>query len=92
MEGWTAPSEYNQKYSDMFIENAALFRRDDINLGYTFDDLKFAKSIRIAASVQNVYTFTNYRGLDPEIMSSDGVDFNIIPRPRLFTLRLNINF
>jgi len=92
VEGWTAPSENNQKYSDMFIENASFFRIDDINLGYTFDDLKFAKSIRIAASVQNVYTFTKYRGLDPEIMSSDGVDFNIIPRPRLFTLRLNINF
>ena len=90
--GWTAPSENNQKYSDMFIENASFFRIDDINLGYTFDNLKFAKSIRIAASVQNVYVFTKYRGLDPEIVSSDGVDFNIIPRPRLYTLRLNINF
>lgn len=92
VKGWTAPSENNQKYSDMFIENASFFRIDDINLGYTINKLKCIKSLRIAASVQNVYVFTKYRGLDPEIGSSDGVDFNIIPRPRLFTLRLNLTF
>lgn len=92
VKGWTAPSENNQKYSDMFIENASFFRIDDINLGYTIHKLKCIKSLRIAASVQNVYVFTKYRGLDPEIGSSDGVDFNIIPRPRLFTLRLNLTF
>ncbi|NLA16186.1 MAG: TonB-dependent receptor [Bacteroidales bacterium] len=92
VNGWTAPSENNQKYSDMFIENASFFRIDDINLGYTINKLKCIKSLRIAASVQNVYVFTKYRGLDPEIGSSDGVDFSIIPRPRLFTLRLNLTF
>ena len=92
VKGWTAPSENNQKYSDMFIENASFVRIDDINLGYTFRNLKFLSSLRLAASVQNVYVFTKYRGLDPEIGSSDGVDFNIVPRPRLFTLRLNLTF
>ena len=76
----------------MFIENASFVRIDDINLGYTFRNLKFLSSLRLAASVQNVYVFTKYRGLDPEIDSSDGVDFNIVPRPRLFTLRLNLTF
>ena len=50
------------------------------------------ESIRLAASVQNVATFTKYTGLDPEIPATDGVDNNFIPRPRLYTLRLSINF
>jgi TonB-linked outer membrane protein, SusC/RagA family/TonB-dependent outer membrane receptor, SusC/RagA subfamily, signature region len=90
--GWTAAMINNQKYSDLFIENASFFKIDDINLGYTFKIDKFIKDLRVAASVQNVYTFTNYTGLDPEIGSSDGVDGTIIPRPRLYTIRLSINF
>ena len=48
--------------------------------------------IRVAGSVQNVCTFTKYSGLDPEITESDGVDTEIYPRPRLYTIRLNITF
>ena len=91
--GWTeALSEY-QQYSDMFLENASFFRMDDINVGYTFDKFKnWNGKIRVGASVQNVFTITKYSGLDPEITSADGVDNNLIPRPRLYTVRLNINF
>ncbi|HOG41005.1 MAG TPA: TonB-dependent receptor [Bacteroidales bacterium] len=92
VDGWTAAMENNQKYTDMFIENGSFFRMDDINLGYTFDKVKWVESIRLSASVQNVFVISKYRGLDPELQASDGVDSNIIPRPRLFTLRLNINF
>jgi iron complex outermembrane receptor protein len=46
----------------------------------------------VAASIQNVCTLTPYSGLDPELTSVDGVDNNFIPRPRLYTLRVNINF
>ena len=91
IEGWKNPNVNNQRYSDMFIEDASFLRIDDINLGYTFK-LKNDINIRLAGSVQNAYVFTNYSGLDPEILSMDGVDNNIIPRPRLYTLRLNINF
>jgi iron complex outermembrane receptor protein len=93
VNGWTAAMINNQKYSDMFIENASFFKIDDINLGYTFRlNKSFIKDIRVAGSVQNVCTFTKYRGLDPEISSETGVDNNIIPRPRLYTLRMSINF
>ena len=86
--------ETAQEYSDLWIENASFFKIDDINLGYTFklEDSKWAKSVRVAGSVQNVCTFTGYSGLDPELTSADGVDNNMMPRPRLFTVRLNINF
>ena len=91
--GWTATISEQQKYSDMFLENTTFFRMDDINVGYTFDKIKnWGGKIRVAASVQNVFTITKYSGLDPELTVADGVDNNFIPRPRLYTLRLNINF
>lgn len=91
--GWTAPISDLQKYSDISLENISFFRMDDINVGYTFDKIKNWKgTIRVGASVQNVFTITNYSGLDPELTSGDGVDNNLIPRPRQYTLRLSINF
>ena len=90
--GWSDLPQTVQKYSDMFVENTSFFKIDDINLGYTFHLKRFAESIRVAASIQNVATFTKYRGLDPELQGVDGVDNNMFPRPRLYTIRLNINF
>ncbi len=94
IDGWTAAPITEQYYSDLFIEDASFLKIDDINLGRTFklEHNSWAKSLRVAASVQNVCTFTKYTGLDPELSNSDGVDGNIIPRPRLYTIRLNINF
>ena len=95
IDGWTKAIDTNQKYSDIFVEKASFFKIDDINLGYTFklDPAEWLMhSIRIAASVQNVCTFTKYSGLDPELTSLDGVDDSIVPRPRLYTLRVSINF
>ena len=89
--GWHASTAESQKYSDLFIEDATFFKIDDINLGYTFN-LKNDLKIRLAGSVQNVCTFTKYSGLDPEINDTDGVDTEIYPRPRLYTIRLNITF
>lgn len=96
--GWTESLSEFQHFSDMFLEDASFFRMDDINVGYTFDKIKNWKGkIRIGASVQNVFVITKYSGLDPELTVNgdgdlDGVDQNLIPRPRLYTLRLNINF
>lgn len=91
LPNWHAATSEAQKYSDLFIEDASFFKIDDINLGYTFN-LKNDLRIRLAGSVQNVCTFTKYSGLDPEINDVDGVDTEIYPRPRLYTLRLNITF
>ncbi|MCH5329328.1 MAG: TonB-dependent receptor [Alistipes sp.] len=91
--GFTKQNSTEQNYSDMFIENASFFRLDDINLGYTFHNLnKSGVNMRLAASVQNVFIITKFSGLDPEVNSWDGVVGTIVPRPRLYTLRVNINF
>ena len=91
IDGWHASNSEDQKYSDLWIEDATFFKIDDINLGYTFN-LKNDLKMRLAGSVQNVCTFTKYSGLDPEIGNLSGVDTTVYPRPRLFTLRLNITF
>ena len=90
---WQSVMSTAQEYSDLWVEDASFFKIDDINLGYTFKlGRKWAESVRVAGSVQNVCTFTNYSGLDPELPNMDGVDSNFMPRPRLYTVRLNINF
>ncbi len=83
----------NQYLSDYYIENASFFRLDNINLGYNWGKVLRGKaSLRIAASVQNVFIVTKYKGLDPENSSDTGVDNNIYPRPRTFSLGFNLDF
>ncbi len=67
---------------------------DNITIGYTFNPLlkKFdSNSIRLWAGVQNVFTITNYSGLDPEIFNN-GIDNLIFPRSRTFLLGVNVKF
>ena len=91
--GFTAPNSAQQWYSDYFIENASFFRLDDVNLGYTFRAIgRWETDIRLALGVQNVFVLTGYSGMDPEVVSENGIDGTIWPRPRTYSLRLNINF
>lgn len=88
--GFTELSTTPQKLSDMFLENASFLKMDNITLGYKFNNLLNSKiSGRINASVQNVFTITDYSGLDPE---NSGIDSDIWPRPRVYTFGLNLNF
>jgi iron complex outermembrane receptor protein len=82
--------ENSQYFSDYYIQNASFFRADNINLGYNLGKLKNKIDATISANVQNAFVITKYTGLDPEI--SGGIDNNIYPRPRTFTLGLNLGF
>ncbi|MFA6334241.1 MAG: TonB-dependent receptor [Bacteroidales bacterium] len=88
--GFTRVNSPQQLKSDYFVENASFLRMDNITLGYNFKKL-FAEGLsgRLAFSVQNVFVITNYSGLDPE---GSGIDNNIWPRPRIYTLGLNLTF
>lgn len=91
--GFTAPNSGQQWYSDYFIENASFFRLDDINAGYTFRAIgKWETDVRLALSVQNVFILTGYSGMDPEVISENGIDNTIWPRPRTYSLRIGVNF
>ena len=83
----------NQYLSDYYIENASFLRLDNINLGYTVGKVFNNKAfMRVSASIQNVVVITNYKGLDPENASDSGVDGNIYPRPRTFSIGVNLDF
>jgi TonB-linked SusC/RagA family outer membrane protein len=81
----------NNLLSDYFIQNASFLRMDNLTFGYDAGAILRKKAtLRLNASVQNVFVITKYQGLDPEV--SSGVDNNFYPRPRIFTLGLNLNF
>ncbi len=90
--GW---SSYNYSLSDHFVQNASFIKCDNITLGYSFDNLfKFGSykglAGRVYASCSNVFTLTDYKGLDPE--QTSGRESSVYPRSRTFLFGLNLNF
>lgn len=78
--------------SDMYIENGSYLKLDNITLGYTFRKwLEGKASVRLFAGMQNVFTITEYSGLDPEI-TNDGRDNTIYPRQRQVLVGANVKF
>ena len=80
----------NTLLSDYFVQNASFMKCDNITLGYSFKKL-FGAPIggRVYAAVQNVFTITKYKGLDPEV--EKGLDNNIYPRPLTTLIGLSLN-
>jgi TonB-dependent starch-binding outer membrane protein SusC len=77
--------------SDYYVENASFLRMDYINIGYNAGNLiNRHTNLRIGANVQNVFTVTKYKGVDPEVPG--GIDNNFYPRPRIFSLSLGLDF
>jgi len=90
----------NNSVSDYFVEDGSYLRIKNIQLGYNFSPAltKLVKinHLRLYVSAQNLFTFTNYSGLDPEIGSTDaklaGIDQGFYPQARVLTVGLNIKF
>lgn len=90
----------NKRVSSRFIEDGSYLRVKNVTLGYTIrkDNTKqnVFNSVRFYFSVQNLFTFTNYTGLDPEVNyrgddnSVIGTDFFTYPQAQTFTLGLNL--
>ena len=90
----------NSLFSDFYVEDGSYVRIQNVQLGYTFGD-KFKEAtkidnIRIYASVNNLYTFTEYQGFDPSASSGapigGGIDFGFYPVPRTYLFGINIKF
>ena len=80
-----------QLQSDYYIEKASFLRIDNVNISYNFGEVyKKRLSLRVFAAVQNAFIFSGYSGIDPEVFS--GIDNNIYPRPRTFSLGANLQF
>ncbi|RKD20154.1 SusC/RagA family protein [Pelobium manganitolerans] len=81
----------NQFLSDYYIKNASFLKMDNLGISYDFGKLgATGANLSLSANCQNVFTISNYKGLDPE--STSGIDYNLYPRPRTFTLGLNLGF
>lgn len=92
----------NQRMSDRWLEDATYLRIQNISLAWNLPQ-KWAKkaylsNAKIYFNVQNVYTFTNYKGYDPEIGAYNqssllqNIDRGRYPTPRTYTLGLNLSF
>lgn len=81
----------NNVASDAFVHNAAYLRCKNIQLGYTIpsDITKkfFVESLKVYASIDNLFTITKFPGLDPEVGANVGY-----PTVRQYSIGLNISF
>ncbi len=87
------------QFSDLYIYSGNYLRINNITLGYDFSALlkkSYLSRLRLYASVQNAFTITRYKGMDPEVGYnegfSSGVDLGYYPRPRTFMAGANIRF
>ncbi len=87
--------------SDLYIEDGDYFRISNVTLGYDFTRLfksKYISQLRLYASVQNLFTFTNYSGMDPEIGYgggdnwTSGIDLGYYPGARTYMFGVNLKF
>lgn len=103
--GATTGSTYHERdyWSTRFVEDGSYLTIKNVTLGYTLpvNKIRYVKSLRIYGSVQQLYTFTKYSGVNPEV-STDinggsasslnlGIDWGSYPVPRTFTFGVNIN-
>src|SRR5690606_26848405 len=96
---------YN-KFSDIYVKDGDFLRLSTVTLGFDIAKASkrknfFADQLRLYFSVLNLYTFTNYDGMDPEVgfgisegsyNFSSGVDLGYYPRPRTYMMGLNVKF
>jgi hypothetical protein len=86
--------------SDRFVEDGSYLRLKNITLGYDFplSENSPLKSANIYVTGQNLLTFTNYGGFDPEVTSFlwngliNGVDWNGPPNAKSIIIGLNLNY
>ncbi|WP_329903869.1 TonB-dependent receptor domain-containing protein [Porphyromonas pogonae] len=76
-----------QYMSDYYVKNASFLKMDNLSLGYDFGKLFNNVGLRASATVQNVFTWSKYKGIDPE----RAIDNNLYPVPRTYSLNLSFS-
>ncbi len=80
----------SSKTSSIFVEDASYFRLKNIELGYTFETIKGIQNMRFYISGQNLFTITDYTGLDPETV--DLMDKGTYPSSTALLFGVNVKF
>ena len=100
-DGFDTPNWKNM--SSAMLEDADYFRIANITLGYDFKNVWKTcplQQLRLYVAVNNLYTFTGYTGMDPEVGSDGGsgstwaagIDTGVYPAPRTYLVGVNIKF
>lgn len=90
----------NNRLSDRYVENGSYLRLRNVQIGYTLPSSLVKKvmlqNVRIHLSGQNLFTISDYSGIDPEVGQSTslsrGIDYGIYPQSRIITGGINITF
>ncbi len=87
-----AQFEQKQYNSDYYIHNASFLKMDNLSLSYAAGSIfrNGGGRLTISANMQNVFTVSKYKGVDPEI--DGGIDNRFYPRPRTYVLGVNLDF
>lgn len=84
--------------SDRFLENGSYVRLQSLSVGYTFKNFDgWLQSLQLYVTMNNVFTITGYKGLDPEVNLGGidpGVDYRwkVYPHTRTTMIGAKINF
>lgn len=89
---YSASGFINKHYlSDYYVRDASFLKMDNLTLSYDFGRLFHdTVGINLGATVQNVFTLSTYKGIDPEV--SGGIDHQFYPIPRTYSLSLGLTF
>jgi hypothetical protein len=99
----TYGSNRNQQYiSDIYMHDADYLRVSNLTIGYDFSKMlssfKAISNLKVYAAVNNLYTFTKYDGMDPEVRFghdadwASGIDLGLYPLPRTVMVGLSVAF
>jgi hypothetical protein len=100
-EMFVAKGSGDKVYSSRVIEDGSYVRLKTMQLGYNLNSKMIKRlklqSCRFYVSGQNIVTWTNYTGYDPEVSAynsalTPGFDYSVYPRAKTITLGLNVNF
>jgi hypothetical protein len=82
----------NQYLSDYYLHNASFLKMDNAGIAYNFGKISpnSTTTLRLTANVQNVFVISDYKGIDPENIL--GIDYKLYPRPRTYSLGVNVGF
>lgn len=87
------------RFSTYYVENGSYMKMKYLKLSYSLPKNLIRKigatNLDVYGQVENVFTITKYKGLDPEILPGEygaRIDNGAYPRPRTFTIGLNLQF
>ncbi|SKC42772.1 SusC/RagA family TonB-linked outer membrane protein [Ohtaekwangia koreensis] len=96
----TETGENWANFSDLYVHDGDYLRINNVTLGYDLTKIikqNYLTQCRLYVSALNLFTFTKYNGMDPEIgygpdAFTSGVDVGYYPRPRTYMVGLNVKF